>query len=79
MSITNNPIYLLNEKASEIDLLEALKQKINNIHVLAAVAATEDFINFDENIIQDYFWIINSFSIEIKTLLEQFSNKYFTF
>jgi len=76
MSITNNSIYLLNEKANATDLLEALKQKINNIHVLAAVAATEDIINFDENILQDYFWIIESFAVEVKALLELFSAKY---
>lgn len=72
MTIANTSIYLLNEKASSTEILEALKQKTNNIHVLAAVAATEEFVNFEENIIQDYFGLLIVLQLKLKYCLNYF-------
>lgn len=73
--ITYSSVYVLDEQINATDLLEALICRTNNICVLAAISSTLDFINFDEIIMQHYFWMIGSFAYEPKEVMELLSNK----
>lgn len=68
-----SPIYILNPDLTQIQLKDAIAERIDKLEALTTISQTEDFMEFTENNLANYFWLQHGLLKELSELFRAYS------
>jgi hypothetical protein len=75
-SMQVNRTYILNPKLTPVQLADAIMERCNKLYALSNLCQSADFLDYKEELIQNYFWLQSSMILELTELFETFKEEF---
>ncbi|MDF2866631.1 MAG: hypothetical protein K0S11_101 [Gammaproteobacteria bacterium] len=68
-------IYMLNSDLSPVQLKDAIVERILQLQALTNVCQNEDFTDYSQELLSDYFWLQNSLLAQVSELFNAYNQR----